>query len=94
MPVELSKMRELLLPGLQSLAAENPQAWDRIFGVVPMKFEGVVVPMKFEGAVIAFDPMPLPPVVPPVSLPVAVAMGAAAVVMKNPTISRRFLFKR
>ena len=32
------------------------------------------------------------PILPPVSLPVAVAMGAAAVLIQNPEISRRGLF--
>ena len=40
MPVKLEEMRNLLLPGLQSLASDNPQAWVRVFGLAPLKAEG------------------------------------------------------
>lgn len=76
MPVELHHIRELLLPGLMELASTQPAAWDKVF----------LAPLKGEGASIIFDAAaPLPTV----SLPVAVAMGAAAAVIKNPVVSRR-----
>lgn len=77
MPVELSKMRELLLPGLQELAASSAVVKRfQIFG-------------RMSCPLPASDLAPLPSV----PLPVAVAMGAAAVVMKNPVVKRRFWAK-
>ena len=68
MPVNLTEMRDLLLPGLLEIRttyAALPTEWATMFT------EAEAAPL------------------PSVSLPVAIAMGAAAVVIKNPEIERR-----
>lgn len=75
MPVSLSNMRELLLPGLYEISSSYSglaQSFDET--------KGMVAATVFSGEEALS-----------VSLPVAAAMGAAAVLIKNPTVSRRFL---
>ena len=75
MPVSLNNMRDLMLPGLQQMAADYSllkEQWAaQIFNT---------------GTVVDFTkPLPLP-----LSPKVALLAGVAAAVMRNPIISRRF----
>ena len=75
MPVNISEIRNLLMPGLISISGnyvDMPSMWTEAFE---------------EGA-------ELVPEIASVSLPVAVAMGAAAVLINNPEVTRRSLFNR
>ncbi len=70
MAVELTAMRDLLLPGLFAVRGSYsvmPYAWVDVFAE--------------EAAAI-----------PTLNLPAAVAIGAAAVLIQNPEVSRRSLF--
>lgn len=72
MPVELSAIRDLLLPGLRGIVGSYsslPAMWTE----------------AFEPAIAA------PHIwVPKLSIPQAVALGAAAAIIKNPEVTRRF----
>lgn len=82
MPVALSQMRELLLPGLYHVYGRG------CYG------EPLRESFKVTKEIVAANVMntAIPAALPELSLPVAVAMGAAAVVISNPTVSRRELF--
>lgn len=74
MPVSLEHMREELLPGLRALHYSFARTKE-IYAANVMNT--------------AFDAEFLPLLSAPISLPAAVAVGAAAVVIKNPTVTRR-----
>jgi len=77
MPVALAQIREILLPGLTDIHGRYdmiPRQWDAVF--------------KREGAL--FVPKMPAIIIPEPSLPVALAIGAAAVMIKNPEVTRRF----
>jgi hypothetical protein len=83
-PVSLNHMRDLMLPGLRAsvvdvVAWDNAlvAAWDGAFRYPLVR--GMINDNLYKAA---FAP----------SLPVALAMGAAAAVIKNPVVPRRFLF--
>ena len=78
MTVSVEEIRDLLLPGLQQVVCSYSTwapQWEALFAEAEAS-------MAEEMSALTM---------PPVSLPVAVAMGAAAVVIKNPTVTRRFL---
>lgn len=74
MPIALTHIREQLLPGLMAIQYSFA-ANEKFFAATV--FNGVTVVEEL-------------PAVAPVSLPVAAAMGAVAVVIKNPVVSRHF----
>ena len=75
MPVSIEHMRNLLMPGLMSVTGS--------YSTMPAQWEALFA----ADAVEAVEVAPLLTV--PVSLPAAIAIGAAAVVIKNPTVTRR-----
>lgn len=76
MPVQLSAMRDLLLPGLQQVTALQ-------YSFVHTK--EIFAANVFGRAVSA------PHIwIPKLSIPQAVALGAAAAIIKNPEVTRRF----
>ena len=76
MPVSIEHMRNLLLPGLYTVTGS--------YSTLPAQWEALFAADAVEAA----EAAPLLTV--PVSLPAAIAIGAAAVVIKNPTVTRRF----
>jgi hypothetical protein len=74
MAISIENIRELLLPGLMSVSGS--------YSALPVQWEVMLAATE------EVEAAPLLSV--PVSLPVAVAIGAAAVVIKNPTVTRRF----
>ena len=71
MPVQLSELRELLLPGMRSVAAR--------YTALPSWQVG------YETTVAA------PHIwIPKLTIPEALAVGAAAAIIKNPIVTRRF----
>ena len=74
MAVGLVHMRDLLLPGLYSVTGS--------YSSMPAMWETVFATEEVEAAA--------PLLSLPVSLPAAFAIGAAAVVIKNPIVTRRF----
>lgn len=78
MTVSVEEIRDLLLPGLRQVVFSYSSLathWETLFAEAEAS-------MAEEMSALS---------APPVSLPVAVAMGAAAVVIKNPTVTWRFL---
>lgn len=73
MPVALSHMRDILLPGMMEIAYS--------YRMMPLQYSFTAT--ETVGVNI------LPEVALP--LPAALALGAAAVIIKNPVVSRRFL---
>jgi hypothetical protein len=71
-------MRELMLPGLRNAALCRSFSYTKEF------YAAEAFNSAYESA----------PILPTVSLPVAVAMGAAAVLINNPEVTRRNLFNR
>lgn len=76
MAVQLSEIRDLLLPGLREVTS--------MYEMCPLQWsfaetKEIVAADIFNRGVL-----------PKVSLPVAVAMGVAAAVIKNPVVSRRW----
>ena len=76
MPIDITHMRDLMMPGLRVMMADYDymkQQWAaEVFN------RGVFVPAT-------------PHIwVPKLSLPMAVAAGAAAMIIKNPVVTRRF----
>ena len=78
MPVCVTQIRNELMPGLRALHYSFAQTKE------------IWAANVFNEAVVAAGEVA--PALPTVSLPVAVAMGAAAVLIQNPEISRRGLF--
>ena len=76
MPVNLELMREALMPGLMAISGR--------YSTMPAQWEAMFAADAVEEASAA------PLLTVPVSLPAAIAIGAAAVVIKNPTVTRRF----
>ena len=76
MAVSISHMRDLLMPGLMSVTGS--------YSTMPAQWEALFAADAVEEASAA------PLLAVPVSLPAAIAIGAAAVVIKNPTVTRRF----
>jgi len=76
--IEITQMRNVLLPGLMEIVGS--------YSMIPAAWESVFADAE---AKITTE---LAALVPPVSLPVAAAMGVAAVVIKNPKVERRSLF--
>lgn len=70
------KIRNLLLPGLYTVRGS--------YSTWPAAWEGLFAAEAAEVEAIALPSLS-------VSLPAAVAIGFAAAVIKNPTVSRRFL---
>ena len=75
MPVSIEHMRDLMMPGLIESFTQT---------------KGIVAASVFDAA-FAESVGTVPLVSVPISLPAAVAIGAAAVVIKNPTVTRRFI---
>ncbi len=76
MPVSLQHLRTELIPGVR-------EAYLGTYSNLPSQWDRL-----FTAGVVA-EPLLLSI---PVSLPAAAAIGVAAVVVKNPTVSRRFIF--
>ena len=76
MPVSVEHIRELLMPGLMSVSGS--------YSTLAAQWEAVFAADAVEAKTVA------PLLTVPVSLPAAIAIGAAAVVIKNPTVTRRF----
>lgn len=75
MPVSLEHIRDQLLPGLRIITTRAVR-------------EGMPVTWEYIAQERAF--IPRASCVPTVSIPAALAMGAAAVVIHNPPVTRRF----
>lgn len=87
MPVELKQMRELLLPGLQAAARSYSfmaEQWEE-----ETLTENLLV-KTYERYSYGFDAFPPAPL--PIGPRAALAIGAAAAIVKNPEVSRRGLF--
>lgn len=70
MPIALSEIRDLLLPGLYEIRTGYvPRGWEQFFE------PAIAAPHVW---------------VPKLSIPQAMAVGAAAAIIKNPEITRRF----
>lgn len=75
MPIAIENIRDYFLPGLYQVGYGG---WQDVPRQWEQLFSGVFVPSK-------------PHIwVPKVSLPVVIAAGAAAAIVKNPIITRRF----
>lgn len=88
MPVELNQMRDLLLPGLMEMVQSYSfmkEEWESEMLVDNLLVKG------YERYSYSFDALPPAPL--PIGPRAALAMGVAAVVVKNPEVSRRGLFR-
>ena len=74
MPISSAHIRDLLLPGLYEVTGS--------YAGMPRYWEAMFTPQ--------FVPATPHIWVPKLSLPMAVAAGAAAVIIKNPEVTRRF----
>ncbi len=74
MPTHLEHMRNILMPGLYSVRGS--------YSEIPVLWDAV---FAADRAVAATPVMSIP-----VSLSAAVAVGVAAAIIKNPTVTRRF----
>jgi hypothetical protein len=88
MAVNIAEMRDALLPGLQGIVGSYsswPAQWEALFAeeVTPL------APLAADFKVTEFTGTNI---LDHVGLPAALAIGAAAVVIKNPEVSRRGLF--
>lgn len=77
MAVSACEIRDLLMPGLQGVVGQYSQ-WPSMWAQVFEDAEPRIVASLEEAT--------------PPSIPVALAMGVAVAVIKNPTVSRRGLF--
>lgn len=77
MPVELKHIRTILEPGMKALANS-------------FAFQKEIFAANLFNAMIEEGVVPVAEEVVPVSLPTALAMGAAVTLIKNPVVSRRF----
>lgn len=86
MAVALTTMRDLLLPGLQAAAyRQPPMQWDKLFTATQIN-QSINNPAVWaELDAIAQTT---------VSPQAAVAMGVAAILIKNPEVTRRGIFGR
>jgi hypothetical protein len=80
MPVDLGQMRDALMPGLMAIQGRYdmmPSMWQAVFDSAGREI-GAIPPWSVD-------------YMPPLAPVAALAIGAAAAVMRNPVVSRRFL---